>query len=298
MAKNKAKSVTVKRNKAHQIKAGVRRANPANKRITRHTADSRNVRNAKGTIKRNADRHVNKVLKSAVGGTGKIHSKNRTDKSKAYFGRRTQSAAKQQVKRIASATSTQRKRKAKISVNIPSVEDSRKVLNIISSNSVAVNYITKNISKRVMDVLNLLETPTSDEEIAQTLDMKINAVRRILNIAQEYGITNYYVTKNTNGWLSFAWYINANKLPYFLDYINSNNKVKSVINDECNDYFICKTCYEKDKVVFTFDAAFENGFKCNVCKSDFVRMDKEEAKKLIYPEAESANKEEALMPAP
>ncbi len=296
MAKNKAKSVTVKRNKAHQVKAGVRRANPTNKRIARRTADSRNVRNAKGTIKGNADRHVNKVLKKAVGGTA-IHSKNRAEKNKTYFGKRVQSAAKQ-VKRTADATSVQRKRKAKISVNIPSVEDSRKVLNIISSNSVAVNYITKNISKRVMEVLNLLETPTSDEEIAQTLDMKINAVRRILNIAQEYGITNYYVTKNTNGWLSFAWYINANKLPYFLDYINSNNKVKSVINDECNDYFVCKTCYEKDKVVFTFDAAFENGFKCNICKSDFVRMDREEARKLIYPEAEITKKEEALMPAP
>ncbi|MCL5112567.1 MAG: hypothetical protein M1500_02555 [Candidatus Marsarchaeota archaeon] len=198
------------------------------------------------------------------------------------------------VKRVANTIATknkkvepaQHKRKAKPSINIPSIEDSRRVLDTISSNQTAVNYITKNISRRVLDVLNLLETPKSDEEIAQTLDMKINAVRRILNIAQEYGITNYYVTKNTNGWLSFAWYINANKLPYFLEYINSNNTVKSVINDDCNDYFICKTCYGKDKVVFTFDAAFENEFKCNVCGTDFVRMDREEAKKLIYPSSD------------
>lgn len=191
-----------------------------------------------------------------------------------------------------------RKRKAKFSINIPSVEESRRVLNIISSNQEAVNYITKNISKRVLDVLNLLEEPMSDEEIAQTLDLKINAVRRILNIAQEYGITNYYVTKNTNGWLSFAWYINANKLPYFLDYISSNNEVKSVINDDCNDYFICKSCYGKDKVVFTFDAAFENNFKCNVCSTEFIRMDREEAKRLIYPSIESKKGEEAIVPNP
>jgi len=136
------------------------------------------------------------------------------------------------------------------------------------------------VSKKAVDVINMLAMPETDENLAERLDMKINAIRRILNIMHGYGITNYYVSKNTNGWLSFSWYINANKVPPFLEYIGSMGSEKVVVDDNCNDYFICNNCYKNDKFIYTFDAAFETGFKC-ACGNNLERVEKAQVEALL-----------------
>ena len=110
--------------------------------------------------------------------------------------------------------------------------------------------------------------------------MKINAVRRILNMMQDYGITNYYVSKNVNGWLSFAWYINVSKLQPFFDYISNLEAKDTIVNDQCNDYFVCNKCYEQNKLIFTFESAFEESFKCNSCNGNLAMINKDDAKRL------------------
>ncbi|EQD62496.1 Transcription factor TFIIE, alpha subunit [mine drainage metagenome] len=153
---------------------------------------------------------------------------------------------------------------------------------MLFSNDFAVNYLKKNVNKNALEVLALLQSPNTDEAISMQLDMKVNSVRRILNIMQGYGITNYYVAKNTNGWLSFAWYVNTNKMGSFFDYIKSmKGDEYSAIKDDCNDYFVCKKCYADDNIIFTFDAAYEAGFKCGACGSKFDMISKDEAMALI-----------------
>ena len=49
-----------------------------------------------------------------------------------------------------------------------------------------------------------------------------------------------------------------------------------MINNNCNDYFLCNDCYKSDNLLYTFDAAFESNFKCN-CGKNLARMDKTEA---------------------
>ncbi len=154
-------------------------------------------------------------------------------------------------------------------------------INLLVNNEDIANYLNKNVSRRAPDVLQLLNVPRTDEEIAATLDLKINAVRRILNIMQGYGITNYNISKNVDGWLSFAWYINANKIPQFLDYVKNINNNASILKDDCNDYFICDRCYAENKYIFTFDAAYEAEFKCNICKKPLTRIEKSKANELI-----------------
>jgi transcription factor E len=154
-------------------------------------------------------------------------------------------------------------------------------IGLISSTENVTNYLKKNVSKRALDVVNKLAAPKTDESLAEELDMKINAVRRILNILQGYGVTNYYVAKNVNGWLSFAWYINVGKLNPFFDYVNSIENKRSIINNNCNDYFMCGNCYDKTRLIFTFDAAFEDNFKCNSCGKGLKMMDRSQAAELI-----------------
>lgn len=55
-----------------------------------------------------------------------------------------------------------------------------------------------------------------------------------------------------------------------------------MIDDKCNDYFICNKCYKDTKLVFAFDAAYEAGFRCTVCGSKFQMIDKANAEKLVF----------------
>ncbi len=161
----------------------------------------------------------------------------------------------------------------------------KEVIKKLLSNERANSYIGQNVNKRAAEVISLLAVPKTDEQIAEILDMKINSVRRILNILQGYGITNYNTYKDNKGWLSFFWSINTTKIDQFFEYINKNNKT-TIITDSCDDYFICKKCYQDDKLVLNFDAVFESNFKC-YCGRDLERIDRKSAENLVV---ESTNK--------
>ena len=167
--------------------------------------------------------------------------------------------------------------------NVSSPEEIKQALGMLLGDENAAAFLRKNVSKWAPDVLNMLTSPKTDEYLAEHLGMKINAIRRILNLMQGYGVTNYYVAKNTNGWLSFAWYVNVSKVEPFFDYIKSVSNRRTVVTNECNDYFLCNGCYPKDKLIFTFDAAFEASFRCN-CGQKFVRVNKDAAVELAAEE--------------
>jgi transcription factor E len=191
------------------------------------------------------------------------------------------------------ASVLEKTRKSTIHANIASEDMASTAIRSLAANDSAVNYLKKNISKRSLDVLNMLSVPKTDDDIAQQLDMKINAVRRMLNLMQGCGITNYYVAKNVNGWLSFAWYVNVDKVPSFLEYAEGLENRKPLTLTDCNDYFICNDCYSQNGLIFTFDAAFEGNFKCGVCGSGLEMIGKEKALELT----ESKNNQETREPA-
>ena len=193
--------------------------------------------------------------------------------------------------KVAVETKKPEKRKGKVNINIPTQIDAKKAIDELLIDVKAVDYLKRNVSKRAVEVINILDAPETDEGIAEMLGMKINAIRRILNIMHGYGITNYYVSKNVNGWLSFSWYINANKVPAFLDYIGSMDNGKAVTDENCNDYFVCDSCYKNDKFIYTFDAAFEAGFKCN-CGTSLDRVDKDRVEELMAEKNERAENQQ------
>ncbi len=208
-------------------------------------------------------------------------------KSRAAGARKAKQGGKPAVHALKDVQAAKAGRKAaektkKNKSNIPSQKEAKEAINAIMGSDFAIDYLQKNVSKNAADVLGFLGTPKTDEYIAEQLAIKINSVRRILNIMQGYGITNYYIAKNTNGWLSFAWYINVNKIQSFFNYIRSINGNDVVIRDDCNDYFICGKCYKDDRLIFTFEAAFEAKFRCSICGSKFDMVGKDEAERLVY----------------
>jgi transcription initiation factor IIE alpha subunit len=169
-------------------------------------------------------------------------------------------------------------KKANRSIMPPDVV--KREIETLLANEKVNEYLKRNVSKTAIDILTMLSSPKTDEHLAEQLGLKINAIRRILNIMQGYGITNYYVSKNTKGWLSFAWYVNTTKLNQFLEVVNSAEQENAVINTGCNDYFLCNDCYKSDNLLYTFDAAYETSFKCN-CGKNLARMDKSEAETML-----------------
>ena len=144
-------------------------------------------------------------------------------------------------------------------------------------------HLTTTVGDRSVDIVKILyKKPQTDEVIAEKLEMKINEVRRALNMMNGHGITKYDVTKDNSGWLIFTWRIDAEKLS---EYAKAHKSVpvaaEAVLPDNCNDFFLCKKCYETNMIVLPFDSAIEYSFKCSDCGGKLDMVDRENAKLFI-----------------
>ncbi len=181
----------------------------------------------------------------------------------------------------ASSVGYEGEHKAKMkNLNIKKPEVVRKAINDLLGNEQIAEYLRKNVGAVALDVIGMLATSRTDDYIAEQLGLKINAVRRILNILQGYGITNYYVAKNTNGWLLFAWFINVDKLDSFISYVNGSTQESSTVHDQCNDYFVCSRDFKDTHEVIPFDTAFESNFRC-ACGGKLKRIDRADAEAIV-----------------
>ena len=144
-------------------------------------------------------------------------------------------------------------------------------------------HLTNTVGDRSVDIVKILyKKPQTDEKVAEKLEMKINEVRRVLNMMNGYGITKYDVTKDNSGWLIFTWRIDAEKLS---EYANAHKNApviaETALPENCNDFFLCKKCYETNMIVLPFDSAIEYSFKCSDCGGKLDMVDRENAKLFI-----------------
>lgn len=143
------------------------------------------------------------------------------------------------------------------------------------------SYIARSVGKRTGDIIKLLAEPQTDDLIAEKLGIKINEVRRMLNMLNAYGVARYNVNKDGRGWLTFKWYIDSNKLAEMRsDLIAKSKESAYKVPDGCDDFFICDKCYVNQKAIFPFDTAFEMNFKCD-CGVAMKRISKDELSQLV-----------------
>lgn len=148
------------------------------------------------------------------------------------------------------------------------------------------DFISKNVGKKAINVIKLLNSPQTDDKIAAELGVKINEVRRILNVLDSYGVARYDTNKDSKGWLTFKWYLDGEKLTELHESAitaKADNGYK--LPENCNDFFYCGRCYEEAKVILPFDAAYEATFKCDGCGKALKQLSKEEARALFDEEA-------------
>jgi transcription initiation factor IIE alpha subunit len=145
-----------------------------------------------------------------------------------------------------------------------------------------LEYLSKNIGRGAVDIVGALESQAqTDDKLAGKLGIKVNEVRRILNLLNNHSITKYDVSKDNKGWLTFNWYIDNEKLLCFTQVLKEKEtEEKTFLPDNCNDFFFCEVCFEEQKLVLPFDTAFEANFKCE-CGKELKILNREEAKKMF-----------------
>ncbi len=164
-------------------------------------------------------------------------------------------------------------------------------------NTVFAEFISKNVGKKAISVIKLLNSPQTDEKIAADLDVKINEIRRILNVLDSYGVARYDTNKDSKGWLTFKWYLDGEKLTELhQNAVTAKPESLYKMPENCNDFFYCGKCYDEAKVILPFDAAYESQFKCDGCGKSLKQLSKEEARAL-FEEASGSGKEITAAPA-
>ncbi len=164
-------------------------------------------------------------------------------------------------------------------------EQAKKVLeaiNTVLANDAFVEYIHTNVGRYGVEVMKRLTVPKTDDALANELNVKVNEVRRVLNLLSGYGITKYDTEKDSKGWLTFHWYVDVEKLLEFNSNISTKKEEAGIgLPEDCDDFFVCEKCFDYNKVVLPFDVAFEHSFKCPDCGKPLKRLSKEEAKSLL-----------------
>ncbi len=129
----------------------------------------------------------------------------------------------------------------------------------------------------------LMETgeETSDEAIANALELKVNDVRRALYSLSEYGFVSYRRVRDKNsGWYIYYWRINVEDINSILLVRKREilRKLKERLEyEESNSFYYCPI----DGTRYTFEEAFENGFTCPRCGAELVFIDNDRIKHVL-----------------
>jgi transcription initiation factor IIE alpha subunit len=183
--------------------------------------------------------------------------------------------------RPASNKTAAKNQKNKASGNTLVVEDMSKVVELLGNKSFLANISTKVGSNAVDILVSLSKSHKTDEALAGQLNVKVNDVRRMLNVMNGYSIVKYDVNKDSKGWLIFTWKIDGEKLGEYISNIDRPSAASAPsFPANCNDFFVCKTCYSTNKTILPFDSAFEVGFRCG-CGEMLTIMNRSEVEDLF-----------------
>ncbi len=155
--------------------------------------------------------------------------------------------------------------------------------NQIISGELFSEFVVKNVGKQGVELAKTLNaSPHTDDKLASRMDIKVNEVRRMLNVLNGYGITRYDINKDGKGWLTFKWYLDREKLTAFHGVLQEKQNGQKVnLQENCNDFFYCDSCYKNQKLILPFDSAYELNFKCEGCGKILGVLNKEQANALF-----------------
>jgi transcription initiation factor TFIIE subunit alpha len=133
--------------------------------------------------------------------------------------------------------------------------------------------ITNDEENSVSIIKCMLEGKTTDEEIAEETEIRLNIVRRVLYKLYDAGIASYKRSKDPETqWYTYSWKFEERKVFEILD--QKYEKISRELNEsleyeEENMFFVCKINDHR----YNFDEASENNFTCGECGAPLEYQD-------------------------
>ena len=125
--------------------------------------------------------------------------------------------------------------------------------------------ITKDDENSVSIVKCMLDGKTTDEEIAEVTEIRLNIVRRVLYKLYDAGIASYKRSKDPETqWYTYNWTFEKERVFEIKDENDqkfSRDINKSLEYEEENMFFVCKSNEHR----YNFEEASENNFTCGEC---------------------------------
>ena len=136
------------------------------------------------------------------------------------------------------------------------------------------DILVESLSEDHIKVIDKLNKPKYDEDIADNMGMKATVVRTLLNDLHESGLVEYERSKNKRtGWYTYLWKRRDDKIrDYARGYLNKKiMDLNGKLNDETQSIIFKCAC---GKV--PYEAAMDSGFKCNTCNNAYSEYDNSE----------------------
>ncbi|PSP37693.1 transcription factor [Halobacteriales archaeon QH_7_65_31] len=116
------------------------------------------------------------------------------------------------------------------------------------------------------------EGEVTDEELAEELNLELNAVRRALFILYENDLASYRRLRDEDsGWLTYLWTFEYENIPEQLE-TEMHRLLDALVERRKyeleNQFYLC----EEDSIRFEFGEAMEYGFECPNCGGQLVDM--------------------------
>jgi len=113
----------------------------------------------------------------------------------------------------------------------------------------------------------------TDEELAETLDLELNDVRRALFILYENDLAAYRrVRDEDSGWLTYLWTFHYENIPENLE--EEMHRLVDALEGRVeyeteHQFYLCENC----SLRFEFEEAMEFGFECPECDTQLEAME-------------------------
>ncbi|GAH26971.1 unnamed protein product, partial [marine sediment metagenome] len=121
--------------------------------------------------------------------------------------------------------------------------------------------------KKVTLVLLNADEETTDEEISEKLDMRLNQVRKSLYKLYDLQLATFRrIRDKSTGWFVYFWTLHPERIDTFVEkkQLEVLEKLQTrLIYEESNMFF---TCDNPDCPRVTFQNAMDNNFECETCK--------------------------------
>lgn len=119
----------------------------------------------------------------------------------------------------------------------------------------------------------MLDGKTTDEEISEVTEIRLNIVRRVLYKLYDAGIASYKRSKDPETqWYTYNWTFEEKKVFEILDekYEKYSKEVNASLEyEEENMFFVCKNNDHR----YNFEEASENNFTCGECGAPLEYQD-------------------------